>query len=299
MLYGSLEAFLSSGRAALRRGPVAMILVEDLVEVESTIRHHLQAGFQTLLVFAPEAMALPADLAALAASDAGEGPALHRITDDMLARDALTRLVNPVIAAAPPGTWLYYCFNAEYLIHPFCETRGVGEMLAFHASERRNAMLTYAVDLYAADLAAFPDAVSRDTAMLDRSGYYAQARRDRQSGRPLERQLDFFGGLRWRFEEHVPPDRRRIDRIALFRARPGLTLRPDHTFNDDEYNTYACPWHHNLTAAIASFRVAKALRTNPGSRYDIRSFRWYNSVPFEWSSMQLMNLGLMEPGQWF
>ena len=40
---------------------------------------------------------------------------------------------------------------------------------------------------------------------------------------PKERQLDFFGGLRWRFEEHVPPARRRIDRIALFKAKPGLT----------------------------------------------------------------------------
>ena len=54
--------------------------------------------------------------------------------------------------AAAPGTWLYYCFNAEYLFFPFCETRTVGEMLTFHTEERRDAMLTYVVDLYAGDL---------------------------------------------------------------------------------------------------------------------------------------------------
>ena len=70
----------------------------------------------------------------------------------------------------------------------------------------------------------------------------------------------------------MPADRRKIDRIALFRAKPGLRLRGDHTFSDEEYNTYACPWHHNLTAAIVSFRTAKALKTNPGSTYDIRTF---------------------------
>jgi hypothetical protein len=116
---------------------------------------------------------------------------------------------------------------------------------------------------------------------------------------PKERQLDFFGGLRWRFEEHIPPAKRKIDRIALFRAKPGLKLRADFTFSDEEYNTYACAWHHNITTAIVSFRTAKALRTNAGSRFDIHNFRWHNSIPFEWHSQQLMDLGLMEPGQWF
>ena len=136
--------------------------------------------------------------------------------------------------------------------------------------------------------------------MLDRAGYYALARPDpANNGHAKERQLDFFGGLRWRFEEHVPPLRRKIDRIALFRSKPGLSLREDFTFSEEEYNTYACPWHNNLTAAICSFRTAKALRTNPGSRFDIHSFKWRGSEPFRWHSQQLLDLGLMEPGQWF
>ena len=38
---------------------------------------------------------------------------------------------------------------------------------------------------------------------------------------------------------------------------------------------------------------------NAGSRNDIDTFMWYRSVPFDWQSQQLLDLGLMEPGQWF
>ena len=41
MRHDSLSTFLSRGRAALARGPVGLVLVEDAVEVGSTIRHRL------------------------------------------------------------------------------------------------------------------------------------------------------------------------------------------------------------------------------------------------------------------
>ena len=290
MRYPSLSDFLDRGKAALAKGPIAVICVEDLVEVETTIRHHRLAGFREIILLAPVALELPERLEA----------SLHRVTYDMHADKALTQAMNAIIAATQPGQWLYYCYNAEYLFFPFCEHRTVGEMLAFHVEERRDAMLTYVVDLYADDLDQFPDAVSIEAAHLDKSGYYALARPDPANHNyPKERQLDFFGGLRWRFEEHVAKARRRIDRIALFRAAPGLKLQPGHTFSEEEYNTYACPWHHNLTATICSFRTAKALKSNPGSRFDINTFKWHNSTKFEWHSQQLLDLGLMEPGQWF
>ncbi len=288
MIYADLDDFLKRGKAALAGGPVALILAEDLVEVESTLRHHLKAGFGALVLFAPDALELPGDLA----------ETVHRVTFDTAAAQATETAVNAVIEAAP-GQWLYYCYNAEYLFYPFAETRSVSEMLAFHAEERRDAVLGYVIDLYAADLERFPNAVSLEDAHLDRSGYYALGRIDARTGQPKERQLDFYGGLRWRHEEHVPGNRRRIDRIPLFRARPGLRLRDDHTFNDEEYNTYSCPWHHNITVAIASFRTAKALKSNAGSTFDIPTFKWRNSIPFRWDSRQLLDLGLMEPGQWF
>lgn len=289
MSYPTLAAMISAEQATLAAGPIALVMVEDDVEIATTLRHHQQMGFDTVVALMPPDFALPADLAQTAL----------RVDYDMYAEGAMERAVN-TLNDAVPGQWVYYCFNAEYLFFPFCETRNVQEMLAFHTEERRHAMLAYVIDLYAGDLEAHPDAVSLDQAHLDRSGYYALARADmNKGGEPKERQLDFFGGLRWRFEEHVPPARRKIDRIPLFRAKKGLRVRDDHTFADEEYNTYACPWHHNITAAVCSFRTAKALKSNPGSRYDINTFKWHNSAPFEWHSRQLLDLGLMEPGQWF
>lgn len=287
MRYSSLADFLSDGAAALAKGPVALIFIEDAVEVDTTIRHHQQAGFPEVVVFVHDQIEIPQPLE----------ETVHRITYQTHADGAVTGAVNAIINAAP-GLWLYYCFNAEYLFYPFCETRSIGEMLAFHTEERREAMLTYVVDLYAPDLLETPNAVSLESALMDRSGYYALARNDAK-GHPKERQLNFYGGLRWRFEEHIPQARRKIDRIGLFRAKKGLTLLPSNVFNDEEYNTYACPWHNNITAAICSFRTAKALKSNAGSTFEIDTFRWHNSTPFEWTSQQLLDLGLMEPGQWF
>jgi hypothetical protein len=287
MRFADLDRFLAGAKEVLGKGPVGLILVEDAIEVDTTIRHHLDAGFRKLVVFASADIALPAELDAQ----------VDRVDCNMLSEGALERVVNGVIAAVP-GVWLYYCYNAEYLFYPFSEHRSVGEMVAHVAEERRDSVLSYVIDLYAGDLWAHPTAVSLEDAHLDKSGYYALARVDRRNN-PAERQLDFFGGLRWRFEEHIPAPRRRIDRVSLFKAKPGLKLRPDHTFNDPEYNTYACPWHHSLTAAICSFRTAKALKRNPGSTFDIQSFRWHNSAPFDWHSQQLLDLGLIEPGQWF
>jgi hypothetical protein len=288
MKYASLDEFLKQEKKALAKGPVAMIFVEDDVELDTTARHHLECGFVSVLMLMPDAFDLPDDIA----------DKIHRITFDCSRQNAVPIAVNTVNEAAA-GIWLYYCYNAEFLFYPFIESRSIGEMLAFHSEERRSAMLTYVIDLYADDLQQTPSAVSLEHAFLDKSGYYAQARIDPTTGKPRERQLDFFGGLRWRYEEHVPKTSRKIDRISLFQAAKGLKLQSDHTFEDQEYNTYACPWHHNLTATICSFRTAKALKRNPGSRFSIDSFRWHNSTPFEWHSRQLMDLGLMEPGQWF
>ncbi|WP_420861021.1 hypothetical protein [Algirhabdus cladophorae] len=285
--YDSFSDYLASLKSARPKGPLAMIFVEDNVEVASTIRHHISARFETILVFCPPEIEIPSALTGK----------VTIITDDAHRIHGIEPAINKMITAVP-GIWMYYCYNGEYLFHPFNETRTVGEMLGFHTEERRDAMLTYVVDLYAGDLDAHPDAVSIPDAYLDKSGYYALARTDKWNN-PIERQMDFFGGLRWRFEEHIPAPRRKIDRIGLFKSKQGLQMIPGHIFNDDEYNTFACPWHHNLTATICSFRTAKALKRNPGSKFDIDTFKWHNSAKFDWHSQQLLDLGLMEPGQWF
>lgn len=289
MQFPSVAAYLAAGTPMRAKGPVALVFAEDQVEVDSTLSHALKAGFREVVLLSSDEIGVDPELL----------PRIHRVTCDVYAEGAVPDIVNAV-ADASPGVWLYYGFNAEYLFHPFCETRNVRELVAFQMEERREVLLSYVIDLYAGDLNRFPQAVSLADALLDRSGYYALGRPDPANhNHPRERQLDFYGGLRWRFEEHVPPERRKIDRICLFRAVPGATLRNDFTFSIEEMNTYACPWHNNITTAVMSFRTAKALKTNPGSRWDIQDFRWRNSVPFEWHSQQLMDLGLMEPGQWF
>jgi hypothetical protein len=163
--------------------------------------------------------------------------------------------------------------------------------------ERRDSVMSDILDIYARDLTANPNGVDRATAHFDRSGYYALSRKD-GAGETLERQLDVSGGLRWRFEDHIAKDRQRTDRVSFFRAQPSLKCYRIGPSISPIYNTFSCPWHNNLTAAVASFRTAKALRRNPGSRDVISSFHWPQSVEFAWSSQRLLDLGMMEPGQW-
>jgi hypothetical protein len=289
MQFTSFDALAMSRPELIAKGPLALVFAEDNVELDTTLRHHKDIGFEQVLVFMPKAFKLAPDVAEMTL----------RIDMESATGAAMIDMVNHV-AHACPDQWLYYCFNAEYLLFPFCETRTIGEMLAFHSEERRSAMLTYVIDLYAENLYQHQDAVSIEGAMMDKAGYYALARKDPSNhDHPMERQLDFYGGLRWRFEEHIPKAKRKIDRISIFRSTPDVYLRPDFTFSDEEMNTYSCAWHSNLTASVCSFRAAKALKVNAGSTYDIKSFKWHNSVPFEWHSRQLMDLGLMEPGQWF
>ena len=285
--FASLSAFRSGIGAVAGAGPVALILLDDSTEVESTLTYHATLGFGSIVLFGDTPDALPADLPC----------PVHRVACDTTADGALVEVANAAIAALP-GRWLYYGFNAEYLYYPFCEDRSVGEMLTFMTEERRDSVMTYVVDLYPQDLSAHPDGVDRAHAHFDGSGYYALARKDAE-GHALDRQIDVFGGLRWRFEEHIAKARQSLNRVALFRAVPGLKMLPDRSFNMEEMNTVSCPWHNNLTAAVASFRTAKALRRNPGSRHAITTFHCPQSQRFDWQSQQLLDLGLMEPGQWF
>ncbi|GAA6208114.1 hypothetical protein NBRC116601_14070 [Cognatishimia sp. WU-CL00825] len=289
MSFASFEHLQTSKETLDTKGPLALIFVEDEVEINSTLRHHIALGFKQVVAFMPKGFKMHYELE----------EDILRVDMENTTGQAMIDMVNKV-AQAVPGAWIYYCFNAEYLMYPFCESRTVGELLSFHNEERRRGMLSYVVDLYASDLATHKDAVSIENALIDKTGYYALGRNDPDNhNHPKERQLNFYGGLRWRFEEHVPKDKRKIDRISIFKATPGVSLRDDFTLTDEEFNTFACEWHNNITAAVCSFRTAKALKTNPGSTFDIPSFKWHNSVPFEWHSRQLLELGLMEPGQWF
>ncbi|MDO5705211.1 MAG: hypothetical protein Q4G49_09105 [Paracoccus sp. (in: a-proteobacteria)] len=283
-----LTDWLRRNPAELSRGPIALILCEDRVLIPETLHHHAGLGFRHILALSPEPLDIPQDLASRVIC----------LIWDARAPGSHAAAVNAVNDAAPAGTWIYYGFNAEFLFYPFCETRSVGELLTFHAEERRDAMLACTVDLYNPDAAQTGAAVDPDAAQFDGYGYFSLGRRAAGGGFE-ERQIDIFGGPRWRHEDHIPPASRPLNRPALFRSAPGLRLSADHRFDRAEYNTLSCPWHHNLTAAVASFRLAKGLMANPGTREVARHLTGPASVDFQWHSQQLLDLGLIESGQWF
>lgn len=288
MRFASPRHFAQSLPGLAQGGAVALVFIDDYVDLDRTVAHHIALGFRCIAVFGPDAAPIPEDAR------------VHAVAWRRREDGALEDAVNAAISAAP-GTWFYYGHNAEYLFFPFSDTRSIGDVAAFLDSERRGAARTAVIDLYPGDAGHLPGTVAPEDTWFDRVGYYALPRPDpdRPAGGTLDRQEDLYGGLRWRFEEHVPEDRRRIDRIALFRAERGLRLIPGHRFNIPEFNTHACPWHRSLTACVASFRAAKALRTNPASRDAIETFLWSGSERFEWRATQLTDCGLMEPGQWF
>ena len=101
MNFDSLDSFLQNSAQHLAKGPIAAIFVEDEIEVDSTIRHHLACGFRKVLVFLPSHIGLAPDVA----------PQVVCITYNTSQPDAAMRAVNMLIPRAE-GQWLYYCFNS-------------------------------------------------------------------------------------------------------------------------------------------------------------------------------------------
>ena len=262
MDYPDLTSYIKSEGHSLAKGPIALLFIEDDVEVETTLDHHINLGFKHVIVFAKSLPEVDEDTLTLVTT----------VYVDTFVDDCVELTVNTLMPHMA-GSWVYVGFNAEYLFFPFSSSRSIAELLQFHTEERRGSMLAYVVDLYVGDLNACPTGVNLDDGYLDRAGYYALARLDKRTHQPLERQLNFYGGLKWRYEEFVPYERRRIDRMALFQAKKDLVMQEQFLFSDHEYNTYSCPWHNNITAAVASFRTAKALKRNPTSLKQIDDFR--------------------------
>ena len=129
--HSDLSAFIKDAIPAMAKGPIALIFAEDEVEFNATIHHHLSAGFRHTVVFAMPEFDIAEDVA----------DKIERVDYNMLTTGALETAVNAVMKAAG-DVWVYYCFNAEFLFHPFCEHRTVGDMITFNVEERRDTILT-------------------------------------------------------------------------------------------------------------------------------------------------------------
>ena len=195
------------------------------------------------------------------------------------------------------GRWVLTVWNAEYFFFPFCEDRIIGDVIMFAKDENRTSVHAITVDLYGTDDHTAAGVFNPSDCYFDAAGYFSEDRFD--GANRLVRQKNIFGGLKWRFAQHIPWERQRVDRVPLFMVGEDTQFEDDGRLKDPEQNTLECAWHNSLTGAVASFRVAKSLLRNPGSQFEATSFMWSQSQKFEGTSLQLMNAGFMEPGQWF
>lgn len=256
--------------------PLALLICEDDIFVSETVDWLFERGFAQVAALGPAAVGLRAR------------PGLHilaafSVLDPVRRAAALTRVIG-----AADGRWILICFNGEFLLHPFSDSRRIRDLTDFLDSERRPSAMAYAIDLYA-DSMIGGGAPALDEVYFDLDGWYGFE----QEGRLV----DIRGGLGWRFETHAPPELARINRPALFRARKGLSLDANLWLNDPEMNAIACPWHNNPTVALMSFRRTRRILSHPDLR-DLRTLIWPKSRRFEWSSEQLVHAGVIEAGQW-
>ena len=153
--------------------------------MRSTVAYHLMRGFRSILVFIPQSIVHPEVFAT-------EVPTIRY---DTLDKEAVECAINPILHWAP-DTRMYYCYNVEYLFYPFCKTRSIGEFLAFNTQEELATLVTFIIDLYAADLDQNPNVVCTQTAQIENSGYFAQTQVDPgHHNLPEERQLGFLVGF--------------------------------------------------------------------------------------------------------
>ena len=159
MDYSNLTSFIKSEGRSLAEGPIALLFIEDDVEVETTLDHHIKLGFKQIIILAKSLPEIDDDTLSQVIS----------VYVDTFADDCVEQTVNTLMPHIA-GAWVYVGFNAEYLFFPFSSSWSVAELLAFHTEERRGSMLTYVNDLYAGDLSAYPTGVNVDDAYWDRAG---------------------------------------------------------------------------------------------------------------------------------
>jgi hypothetical protein len=319
--HDSLPA-MSRARAPTR-GPVAIVLCETGFLAAASVAWDVRIGARTVIVIGA---ALPeGDLIA-----AGAGADLHLVDAPIVGRiDAAAALAQALDWVA--GRWAVHHFNGEFPVFAWCERRKLGDLAEFQDAERRGGVGAWTVDLYHD---ALPGLEDEDAArwtppsapLFDAGGCFsltgAAQGWERPSVAPALRRplgawasgrrgayaapaqdatdrLRIYGGLGWRMQERVLAGPPRLERTAFVRARRGM--RPDgwFGFGDPSADGMAGPWHRSPTMAVMSFRAARALLADPDFAQTRPDFRWAMTREWDWSSDQLLNLGVIEPGQWF
>lgn len=269
-------AEFARARPRLPRGVVAVLLCESRLHAAASARRLAAQGAAAVIVV-------------------GEAPAVElpcpvvRI-DEEPREGQVAGLLNGLFDALA-GRWVLWLWNGEFFVFPYGETRTLADLAQFLDDERRVSVFTYALDLYADDLPREREPPEEARLFFDRLGYHAFPRPDRQ--------LRLFGGLGWRFEELTPAHMHQLGRATLLRPARGVHMGRDLLFEDPAYSSVSAPWHHSPTAAVMTLRRSWRIFAHPRFPDLRRSLHWHGTTPFEWSSRQLLELGMIEPGQWF
>lgn len=275
MKYGTAQEF-ARDRARLPSGPVAVVLCDSPRQAQNTVARLAGQGAAVILVVG-EAGPL----------DTG-GCTLVRIAEDP-GRYAY-RVVNTILGGLA-GRWVVWLWAGEFLFFPYCETRTLPELIAFLEDERRRVLFCYALDLYGIDMPGPHQPPWELDLDFDRTGYQPFPQPDQG--------LNLYGGLGWRFEELAPDNMAQIGRSALVRADRGIALDRNWRFGDRHYDSVSCPWHHSPTGAVMTLRRTWRIMAHPGFADVCGDLIWQGSARFDWTSRQLLEDGMIEPGQWF
>ena len=214
---------------------------------------------------------------------------VHHIAERPTQRDAWKQL-NELIARLS-GRWLLWLWNGEFFVFPYGESRTLDDLTAFLSDERRPVVFAYALDLYRNDLPGPVEDPAVGELYFDRIGYHAFPHG--------EHELHLFGGLGWRFAECALTGMEQIGRSSLFLANRDVLLTRTYVFERAEYNSVQCKWHHSPTAAIMTLRRSRRIMAHPHFSSVRGKLIWAGSERFDWTSRQLLELGMIEPGQWF
>ncbi|MEM7188461.1 MAG: hypothetical protein AAF439_02510 [Pseudomonadota bacterium] len=274
--FPTVSAF-ASARAALPAGVVAVLLCESARHVQASAERLAEQGAAAIIYVGREEVC---DL---------EGPAEIAIAERPRT-DRYRKQLNALFDALD-GRWVLWLWNAEFFVFPYCETRSLAEMTGFLQDERRRVLFSYALDLYGTRLPAAKDDPRQTGLCFDRIGYHAFPKPGQQ--------LRVYGGLGWRFEELAPRGMQQIGRSCLIRAQRGQHLNREMLFGDDDYDSVSCKWHNSPTGAVMTLRRSSRIMAHENFPAASDRLMWQGTTAWDWSSQQLLELGMIEPGQWF
>lgn len=278
MVYPTVADFVQN-RPRFPGGTIAILLCESARYARQSAQRLRDQGARAIIAVGAEA-----------ALDLGTGDLpVFRIAEAPRTTTA-RELLNPLFDLLD-GRWVLWLWNGEFFVFPFDETRCLSELTTFLKDERRKLLYTYALDLYAWQLPPDDSDLAQVELHFDRIGYHAFPKPNQQ--------LRLFGGLGWRFEDLTPPGMQQIGRTALLKAEKGVHLNREMLFGESDFDSVSCPWHNNPTGAVMTLRRAARIMAHPAFPDSAHHLFWAGSERFNWSSDQLLQLGMIEPGQWF